>query len=410
LSFYLASMSVAPHTMVEPPDVALARDVGRAIARPRLDPADSFVLHAPLELAARFALLPFVDPTHRDDARRRLRELADAYDDAGPAVGDPPPRDFTSPTDAARRLAEAIDAGDLDETDACACWLGDHVDGTSLRGLLADVVVPRLAAAAHGSILLYQLPRVAPRGELPTGLLRPLARELARQPGWRIEWVDHPRRHERADVAPDADLFDAIAGTPALGSPGSDFIFPVMHQVDATGTAASVLDAPIGTADVVAGGRAVLRAAAWSMLHEPDDHTPYGWTHCLTLPQAVLGVAGACRSPRTAMAVAATHVVGFRAAFAREPLVASFAAPDPRIDVATALREQPDVAAAASWHAEPSTRPDVVATLVSHASVHHDAHYVKYTLACLDAAHADPDCARLYLTAAARLAGYWAAR
>ena len=116
------------------------------------------------------------------------------------------------------------------------------------------------------------------------------------------------------------------------------------------------------------------------MLVEPPDYAPYGWTHCLTLPQAVLGIAGACREPRAALAVAATFVVGFRAAFG----VAS-------------LGHDADVEAP----------PESVTELVTYAATHHDAHLVKYTLACLDAAAWDTERAGLYLSAAARLGRYW---
>jgi hypothetical protein len=51
---------------------------------------------------------------------------------------------------------------------------------------------------------------------------------------------------------------------------------------------------------------------------------------------------------------------------------------------------------------------DVVATLATAASHHHDAHLVKYTLACIDAAASDPEQRRLYLAAAASLSGWWA--
>lgn len=402
-------MPVAREAMSKLSDAELARVVGRSIRRPRRDPADSFVLHAPLELTARLALLPYVTPNHRDEARQRLCELAGAFENAGPAVDDPEPLPCTSPLDASSQLVRAIDAGDLDATDAAARWLGTHVDGPTLRGLLADTVVPRLAAAAHGSILLYHLPRVAPRGELSAELLRPIARELARQPTWRLEWIDQLPGAMVSDRG-GTGLFDAIAGTEALGSPGSDFIFPVMHQVDEKGTAAEVLCGSITTVDQAEGAQAITRAAAWSMLREPDTHTPYGWTHCLTLPQAVLGIAPACSSPRVAMAIAATYVVGFRAAFATAPLLASFDEPDPRLDLEAALRSDPDVAAAAVWHAAANEHTEVTAVLASRASIHPDAHYVKYTLACIDAAHADPREARLYLAAAARLAGYWAVR
>ena len=47
--------------------------------------------------------------------------------------------------------------------------------------------------------------------------------------------------------------------------------------------------------------------------------------------------------------------------------------------------------------------------LATRAATHSDAHLVKYTLACFDAAADDPDHARLFLAAAGSLAGWWSA-
>jgi hypothetical protein len=47
--------------------------------------------------------------------------------------------------------------------------------------------------------------------------------------------------------------------------------------------------------------------------------------------------------------------------------------------------------------------------LATAAAVHHDAHRVKYTLACLEAAGDDPGAAPLYLAAAAHLNAWWEA-
>jgi hypothetical protein len=116
------------------------------------------------------------------------------------------------------------------------------------------------------------------------------------------------------------------------------------------------------------------------MLDEPATYAPYGWTHCLTMPQGVLGVAGACTDPVAPLAVAATFVVGFRAALAAEPL-----GPDIPVD-------PPE---------------ESVTDMVTYAATHEDAHLVKYTLACLDAAAWDRERAGLYLSAAAKLGRYW---
>ena len=75
-----------------------------------------------------------------------------------------------------------------------------------------------------------------------------------------------------------------------------------------------------------------------------------------------------------------------------------------------ALVAGPAEAAATVWHAPTAELDAMVTMLVTRAATHHDAHLVKYTLACLDAAADDPPHRRLYLAAAASLGGYWAAQ
>ena len=74
-------------------DAELIAAVASVVRTPRTDPADSFVLHAPLELAARAALLPRVAPGERSKARAQIAAIATAYEAFGPAA--PPPRDRT---------------------------------------------------------------------------------------------------------------------------------------------------------------------------------------------------------------------------------------------------------------------------------------------------------------------------
>jgi hypothetical protein len=65
-------------------------------------------------------------------------------------------------------------------------------------------------------------------------------------------------------------------------------------------------------------------------------------------------------------------------------------------------------AAATVWHAPEELLDEIVTELATRAALHHDAHLVKYTLACFDAAAADPAERRLYLAAAASLSAWWA--
>ena len=163
-------------------DVQLVAAAAEVVSQPRVDPADSFVLHAPLELAARAALLPYVAPSARAEARSQVAAVADTYEHFGPAIS--PPRELTldSLDATANMLVAALRAGELDDVDAAAASLGRHATSADLPRLLTAEIAPSLAAAAHGSIFLAQMPRIAPRGELTGELLRPLARELGAIP------------------------------------------------------------------------------------------------------------------------------------------------------------------------------------------------------------------------------------
>lgn len=389
-------------------DAELVAAVADVVRRPRHDPADSFVLHAPLELAARAALLPRVSPAARELARSRLVVLATDYEGSDDPIAEPPERDATSAADESTCLVDAITAGDLDAVDASATWLAHNTTAPELRDLLADPILPSLAAAAHAPIFLFQLPRVAPRAELPVELLRPLVRELARHPDWRLSWHEQTRSFGGTHSAD--ELFDAIGQTPQLGVPGSDFIFPVMSQAQESGPVIDLVAHALPQRDARAAGHVVLRAAALSMLTESAEYAPYGWTHCLTLPQAVLGIADACRDPAVPLAVATTFVVGFRAAFAQLPLPRAYSPAPNTLALDDALAAGSAAAAATVWHAPREEIAAMATTLVTRAATHRDAHLVKYTLACLDAAADDQQHGRLYLAAAASLGGYWAAQ
>jgi hypothetical protein len=387
-------------------DVRLVADVGSVLATPREDPADSFVLHAPLELVARAALLPFVHPAQRDRARDRISDIATEFEAFGPPVAHPAADEFGSVGAAAAALVDALDRGELDDVDQAARWLGCATTAPELRALLAPAIVQRLAAAAHAPIFLFELPRVAPRGEITGELLRGLARELGREPDWRLRWMDDTSSAQVDDSA-DA-MFEALAAT-RLGErePGeTPFIHPVMSRVDDLGIAAGQLATVVGGDAIQERAHAVLRASAWTMLLEPGDHAPYGWSHCLTMPQAVLGLADVV-DPRTALAVAATFVVGFRSALAVNPLEPELPHEDPGVHLAEAFAAGPSVAAAAVWHDRDTPAAAFVSELATRASIQGDAHLAKYTLACIDQAEADRTHARLFLTAAASLVGWW---
>lgn len=345
------------------PDDRLLAWAGSVVAVPKADPADSFVLHAPLELLARAALLARVAPHQHDRARERVAWLADRYARAGGGIPVPSAPDHGSVDQGCVALVKAIAAGDLEEVDRHANWLGDRASAAELRTGLAAAVCPMLAAASHGPIRLHLMGHAPALGP---GLLRGPVRELARHPDQSV-----PVDGLASGVAP---LVEALLDAPLRGPADSTFILPMVRHGKAA-AARLLVDVDPNPVD---GRSAVSRVAAWAMVQEGPDHVPYGWTHALTIPQAVLSLGV---EPRLAVAVAGSQLIGFRASMGTRRL-------DP---------DAPLPATADLGHQE----------LASAAARHGHAHLVKYTLAALDAAAYDPAFGDLDLAAANRLHEWW---
>jgi hypothetical protein len=316
-------------------DADLVAACAAVIDIPKADPPTSFELHAPLELLARALLLERLPAEHRSAAHDRLRSMTDQYAAAGTALTDAPALTAT-----------------------------------------ADEMVLSLAAAGHAPILTSLRARVA--AVSPTFGDALVATELGRYPTWTLDWA----RTRNPRGVRTADLIERLVRPRSPGDPGSTFIFPTMHLVDESGLAAEVLDAPLRGMGVEEARIVLCRIAAQSMLQDDPAAAAYGWTHCLTMPQAVLVAAEHGADPDIAVAVAATYVLGFRATLGR-------------------VRIDPDRSP------EPRDPTDLEEELVVFGALHPDAHVAKYTLACFDAAEADPEARRLYLAAAAHLHEWW---
>jgi hypothetical protein len=208
-------------------------------------------------------------------------------------------------------------------------------------------------------------------------------------------------------VGTETSLTRALARTPQLGLPGTDFIFPIVHQVDANGVAHDLIN-PAVPADIAAACRATLRVAARSMLEDDPHFAAYGWTHCLTLPQAIFEIVPWLPDAHRAAAVAATYVVGFRAAEGSHDVDAAWVPEPTAVDPLDALAAEPALAAASWYHASDAVLAETLPELIGRAAAHEDAHLVKYTLACLAAAERDRGQRSLYLAAAASLVAWWA--
>ena len=175
-----------------------------------------------------------------------------------------------------------------------------------------------------------------------------------------------------------------------------------MSLVDRTGLARELI-APALPHTTVADARVqLLRLAAHSMLQDDPEHAPYGWTHCLTMPQATLDVGAPTPRPGALDR-------GRRHLRLRIPRHAEH--DGDRSDLGTrARRSRSGTRERHSGRRRPvccgTQRPDdarLVQELIDFAGAAEDAHLVKYTEACLTAARDDPDAARLFHAAMAYL-------
>lgn len=269
-------------------------------------------------------------------------------------------------------LETALRDGDPDTADAAVTFIAERIPCDAICAVLTDLIVDRLAAAAHAPLLLVALRDAEPTFGNLSILLRASVRMMAGRPDLRLSWIDEP-----IDSAGPEDLRTALDDLPHVAV-SSDSIAPTMLAVEANGLAARLL----GNAAMRSGEdapRLLARIAAHSMIEGDAAHAPYGWTHCLTLPQGVLALRLYSADRDRLTRIAATFVLGFRATLGSTRL-----GEDPPHDISPAISD-----------------------LVGYAAMHEDAHLAKYVVACLNAAAADPQAKSLFEAAAHHLANWW---
>ena len=386
-------------------DERLVQAVAGIIGVPRKElPAErySFALHAPLELMARGALLPYVEPSSREPARVRIASLAANYEASGPPLPAAAERSFDSLSDAAAALVEAVDGEDLERVDGAAAWLGPRVRPDQLLDVLSDHVIDRLSAAGHGNIYLALLVRNRPRG-LHQQMLRHPVRELDQAIG-----PAHRRSAHTQLARPEPPGFPARRAPPDAPRRGCRSRW---HRGDGRARRGERCPcrAPRRRRGLHRSRGATHRAPA---LRRPGHAARSAGVRPLrldALPHPLPGGAHGRRcllGPRArAVYVASAYLAAHWATLGRGHLALDWVPEPVDASVEASLQSGPDQAAAAAWH---STSPaDTVTTLATSASASHDAHRVKYTLACLDAAAADRTHLPLYLAAAAYLNAWW---
>jgi hypothetical protein len=381
-------------------DTVLIQAVAASIAPPKAQINSSFLLHAPLELLARAWLLPHVPPYGREDARRRIAEIAVRYAAEGPEI-ESKTKSYPTADAALSELSMALRAGDADAADSALVFLTGRIPIGRLRARLAEPILPLLGAAGHAPVLLMLLEAAPDHVPECGALLRAPLRALALEADRRLTWMDAASGSDGA-LAP--TLFDCLAAPPRVETPSTS-IAATMLAIERDGYAARILAAATSGVTVRTARRTLLRVAALSMLQDDPVHAPYGWTHSFTLPQAILSLEDALSDVTRAVRIAATHSLGFRATLGHVRLQYPFS---PQLQIGSAAPgRKPSVAAAAVFNASADQRQSIRAQLVERAALHADAHLAKYTMTCLVAADRDPQESALYLAAAAYLGAWW---
>lgn len=342
----------------------------------------SFLIHAPLELLARAALLPLVPEAHREAARGRIVAIGERYLREFRPAATPAPLEFEDAEQAMHALRRGLDEPNTELVDSAVNWLAARHDVKTLRRRLLPLVIDRVGLAAHAPILFAELPRLADRLDGLAGLLRAPMHTLAKEPGTVISRLE-------SDAELSAQTLEHRLGNTPHVAIDSSSIAPRLRAVQPL---VKPLLAGVERLSTEVVRRSLLRVAAQSMLEDDPAGAPYTWTHCLTLPLAVLENADVMTDVGAAHVVAATHVLAFRATSGRVTLARDW---------------KPSRTLAERFEPVSATRASALRTLVVRAALHHDAHLVKYTRACLDAATHDPENELLFFAAAERLGAWW---
>lgn len=399
-------------------DASLYRQIAAIVASPANGRVTSFVLHAPLELIARYGLLRHVVPADRELARFQMVASAAVYGSNANLLGRPP---AAAPLpDLATAQTECLSAfrnGDRDGLDALVLQVASQFGPASLVCALTPLALPTLTGASHSHIGLWLLLR---HGE-PTGieegfLLRAAARSLAAEPGAQITsfsgmFIDGttPLHRTPADITQDVltklsnperkvsrgrSIRQIIETAETIGNP--DRLFGEFIRHDLTDV------------QIDAAFRGIMRACGHAMLQDDPNEAKFGWTHCLTLPQSAFGLSTRRAHRKLALAAALVWATSYRTTLATVPLDVNWRpARIENVSLLEALDSGPATAAARAWHAAPDEFEHIVCTLATEASIRNDIHLVKYTRACFDMAWLDPECRQLYLAAAAYLCSLW---
>lgn len=326
----------------------------------------SFLLHAPLEMCARYFLLPLVDDSHVEGARKQIRMTAKKY--------------YAYENQNNVASSNSFPSFEISKVDVVK-WSSS------------------LQFAGHASILLSMSKKLGETNQSIESVLWTMYNSIDGDLGAHINLIgDSTGKEVSAELLqhPQNWFFENVGNIKHVDGP-SDSIKGGVEAVQNAG----LIEPLIETIDSIAGFsdradfdlpfRVLLRMATLSMLTEDEEHSKYGWTHCLTIPHAIWTLVDNASSKGAMLQAATTHVATFRSLNSKSEI-------EPNELVEYFEEDEHSV------FAEHYVR---MTDIISQACVLEDAHLVKYVYTCFDMMKRDPQYSKLYIAAAGKLLAIW---
>lgn len=400
--------SYASRGLAQLSDVELFHAAAAIIAQPKQEVKTSFELHAPLELLARFSLLPLVTPEDHACVRMQIAASTALYQSSGPVINTVHIENSGTrpPTQLIRDVRQAIQNGEVQRSDELFTALAAHGSPRQVLGSVADFSLRTLTAAAHVHVGLMLLSRVWSDATVNVfGLARAGIRAMAEAPDLNLKPTTGPGKLN--------ELEQALATVPQVSADE----FSILSMIQ-TAENAGVIEEVLGSGwsdisenlsweDAV---RTACRVGAISMLNDSSQGAKYIWSHCLTLPQAAWALTRFLEDPvlqRQAARSAVSWVAMLRATHGNGHLNLKPSLKSTEMDIVEALQHSPEAAATVAWCVKSEERDKLARVLATEAAIRTDAHLSKYVRACFDVALMDPQAAQLYYAAAACLCSLW---
>jgi len=330
----------------------------------------SFILHSPLEICARYFLLPLVDDEHVQGARKQIRLTAMKY------------MAFENvDTPSARSSYPDFKAEDIDVNK----WSTSLLFASHAPILLAKSNALGETNGSIDSVLWNMGNKISEIAESSDSQMA-WTKEVLSAEVVSPDLLKHPQ-HWFIQHVGNISHVDGPSGSIRGGVEAVESSRNILPLIETIGAIANFSD----RADFEMPFKALLRVAALSMLIENGTNSKYGWTHCVTIPHAIWSLASSATRKGEMLQAATTHVATFRALMGDIKMVA---------DQLDEYLEQDEHSIFAEHHVQ-------MTDIISQSCILEDAHLVKYAYSCFDLMKRDPQYSKLYIAAAGKLLNIW---